>query len=156
MRVLFLLLLCAPPLTQSYSSADGHVRLFRHYQSPRDVSLASSFHGISETLPTTTSEQDSGLVVEWQQGRGQALMGGNVKYIRVWDATRETMLQVSSVSPFSSSFQADVVLSHSTGSSHSRQLVPYDPHLRSSRWQHSRRWIRRWWSASVRSSFARS
>ncbi|KAM0789021.1 hypothetical protein ACM66B_003087 [Microbotryomycetes sp. NB124-2] len=75
------------------ATADGHVRLFRHYDSPRDVRLVSSFQGISEQLPTTTAQQDAGLVLEWQQGRGQALMGGNVKYIRVWDATRETMLQ---------------------------------------------------------------
>lgn len=78
-------------------SADGHVRLFRHYESPNQVRLVSSFQGISETLPTTTGDRDAGLVVEWQQGRGQALMGGNVKYIRVWDATRETILQVSSL-----------------------------------------------------------
>lgn len=76
------------------SPGDGHVRLFRHYESPSDVKLVSSFQGISETIPTTTDQHDAGLVVEWQQGRGQALMGGNVKYIRVWDATRETILQV--------------------------------------------------------------
>lgn len=75
-------------------AADGHVRLFRHYESPTDVKLVSSFQGISETIPTTTQQQDAGLVFEWQQGRGQVLMGGNVKYIRVWDATRETILQV--------------------------------------------------------------
>ncbi|KAM0756559.1 WD-repeat protein mip1 [Meredithblackwellia eburnea MCA 4105] len=74
-------------------SADGHVRLFRKYESPSEVELASSFHGISETLPTSTKAQDAGLVLEWQQGRGHILMGGNVKYIRVWDATRELVLQ---------------------------------------------------------------
>lgn len=81
-------------LRQFLVQADGHVRLFRHYESPADVKLVSSFQGISETIPTTTQQQDAGLVVEWQQGRGQVLMGGNVKYIRVWDATRETILQV--------------------------------------------------------------
>ncbi|GAA5955837.1 hypothetical protein JCM21900_001731 [Sporobolomyces salmonicolor] len=74
-------------------SADGDIRLFRSYESPEEVKLISSFQGISETLPTTATGQDAGLVVEWQQGRGQVLMGGNVKYIRVWDATRETVLQ---------------------------------------------------------------
>lgn len=74
--------------------ADGDIRLFRSYESPEDVKLISSFQGISETIPTSSNEADAGLVVEWQQGRGQVLMGGNVKYIRVWDATRETILQV--------------------------------------------------------------
>ncbi|GAA5906455.1 hypothetical protein JCM6882_004440 [Rhodosporidiobolus microsporus] len=75
------------------ATSDGDVRLFRAYESPDDVKLVSSFQGIAESLPTTTNEQDAGLVVEWQQGRGQLLMGGNVKFIRVWDATRETVFQ---------------------------------------------------------------
>ncbi|GAA5994463.1 ubiquitin-binding TORC1 subunit KOG1 [Rhodotorula paludigena] len=75
------------------ASADGDVRLFRSYESPDDVKLVSSFQGISEELPRSSSDADAGLVVEWQQGRGQLLMGGNVKYIRVWDATRELTVQ---------------------------------------------------------------
>ncbi|GAA5953517.1 hypothetical protein JCM3765_005061 [Sporobolomyces pararoseus] len=75
------------------ASSDGDIRLFRSYESPEDVKLISSFQGISETIPTSSNEADAGLVVEWQQGRGQVLMGGNVKYIRIWDATRETVLQ---------------------------------------------------------------
>ncbi|KAK4705724.1 regulatory associated protein of mTOR, partial [Phenoliferia sp. Uapishka_3] len=74
-------------------TADGHVRLFRKYASPSDVGLVSSFQGIAESLPTSTHQQDAGLVLEWQQGRGHLLMGGNVKFIRVWDATRELMVQ---------------------------------------------------------------
>ena len=81
----------------SVETADGDIRLFRSYESPEDVKLISSFQGISETIPTSSNDADAGLVVEWQQGRGQVLMGGNVKYIRVWDATRETVLQVSSL-----------------------------------------------------------
>lgn len=73
--------------------ADGHVRIFRRYESPENVELVSAFQGITERIPTTAS-YDSGLVVDWQQGRGQLMMGGNVKYIRVWDATREIALQV--------------------------------------------------------------
>ncbi|KAK4334475.1 Target of rapamycin complex 1 subunit KOG1 [Rhodotorula toruloides] len=75
------------------ASADGDIRLFRSYESPDQVKLISAFQGIAEELPRSSSEQDAGLVVEWQQGRGQLLMGGNVKYIRVWDATRETVVQ---------------------------------------------------------------
>lgn len=86
---------CADSLTiYGDAAADGDVRLFRAYESPDDVKLVSSFQGISEELPRSSDEQDVGLVVEWQQGRGQLLMGGNVKYIRVWDATRETTVQV--------------------------------------------------------------
>ncbi|GAA5893372.1 hypothetical protein JCM8208_004422 [Rhodotorula glutinis] len=75
------------------ATADGDVRLFRSYESPDDVKLISSFQGISEELPRSSNQADAGLVVEWQQGRGQLLMGGNVKYIRVWDATRELTIQ---------------------------------------------------------------
>lgn len=75
-------------------AADGDVRLFRSYESPDDVKLISSFQGMSEELPRSSTQADAGLVVEWQQGRGQLLMGGNVKYIRVWDATRELTIQV--------------------------------------------------------------
>ncbi|GAA6035794.1 hypothetical protein JCM8097_005706 [Rhodosporidiobolus ruineniae] len=76
-------------------TADGDIRLFRAYESPDQVKLISSFQGIAESLPTTNPahEQDAGLVVEWQQGRGQLLMGGNTKFIRVWDATRETIFE---------------------------------------------------------------
>ncbi|KDE09015.1 hypothetical protein, variant [Microbotryum lychnidis-dioicae p1A1 Lamole] len=74
-------------------TADGHVRLFRNYASADNVELVSSFQGIAETIPTTTTQQDAGLVLEWQQGRGQLLMGGNVKLIRVWDATKEQAVQ---------------------------------------------------------------
>lgn len=83
----------APP------AADGDVRLFRSYESPDDVKLISSFQGISEELPRSSNQADAGLVVEWQQGRGQLLMGGNVKYIRVWDATRELTIQVRPLLP---------------------------------------------------------
>ena len=70
-------------------SADGQVRLFRHYESPDEVGLVASFKGITETLPTTSAAQDAGLVLEWQQGRGHILMGGNQKHIRIWDAMTE-------------------------------------------------------------------
>lgn len=78
------------------ATADGHVRIFRDYESPSDVQLVTAFRGISETLATRTTKettQDAGLVLEWQQGRGQLLMGGNVKFIRVWDATKEMVVQ---------------------------------------------------------------
>lgn len=74
------------------SVADGQVRLFRQYESPEDVHLVSSFRGLTDTIPS--SNRDPGLVVEWQQGRGHLLMGGSVKYIRVWDAPREIAIQV--------------------------------------------------------------
>jgi regulator-associated protein of mTOR len=91
------LTLCNQLIAWFPSTADGDIRLFRNYESPDDVKLISSFQGISETIPTSSNEADAGLVVEWQQGSGHVLMGGNVKYIRVWDATRETILQVSLV-----------------------------------------------------------
>lgn len=74
-------------------SSDGHVRLFRDYYSAETVTLLSGFQGIQERISTTAPKHDAGLVLEWVQGRGQILMGGNVRYMRVWDATQETILQ---------------------------------------------------------------
>lgn len=86
-------------LTDIRMVEDGHVRLFRQYESTNEVNLVSSFRGITDFIPSTI--QDPGLVIEWQQGRGHILMGGSVKYIRVWDAPREIAIQVSP--PFLSS-----------------------------------------------------
>lgn len=79
-------------------SADGHVRLFRHYDDPKEIKMVSSFRGLTDMVRST--RQEAGLVVEWQQRRGHLLMGGNAKYIRVWDALRELAVQVRVISFF--------------------------------------------------------
>lgn len=67
-------------------SSEGVVRLYRHYESASSVELVTSWRALSDMLP---SNRSSGLVAEWQQGRGHLLVGGDVRVIRVFDAQRE-------------------------------------------------------------------
>nr|CDI51735.1 related to KOG1-Subunit of TORC1, a rapamycin-sensitive complex involved in growth control [Melanopsichium pennsylvanicum 4] len=73
-------------------SAEGNVRIYRHYDSPahtagfRGPELASSFQALPDLV---RSKRPSGLVVDWLQGSGHLLAGGDNRVIRVWDAHRE-------------------------------------------------------------------
>ncbi|KAL7272939.1 Target of rapamycin complex 1 subunit kog1 [Rhizina undulata] len=70
-------------------SGDGVVRIYRNYESENDVELVSSWRALTDLLPSSRS---SGLIADWQQGRGTMLVGGDMKVIRVWDAPREICL----------------------------------------------------------------
>ena len=73
-------------------SAEGNVRIYRHYDSPahtagfRGPELASSFQALPDLV---RSKRPSGLIVDWLQGSGHLLAGGDSRVIRVWDAHRE-------------------------------------------------------------------
>ncbi|BFZ58664.1 Target of rapamycin complex 1 subunit kog1 [Savitreella phatthalungensis] len=66
-------------------SSEGVVRLYRNYETS-NFELVTSWRALSDMLP---SNRSSGLVCEWQQGRGHLLVGGDVRTIRVFDAQRE-------------------------------------------------------------------
>ena len=74
-------------------SADGVIRIHKNYENQKKVTLVSAWRALTDLLP---SNRSSGLIAEWQQGRGTLLVGGDMKVIRVWDAARETCLHVSS------------------------------------------------------------
>lgn len=67
-------------------SGEGVVRIYKHYESSKSMQLVSAWRALTDLLP---SNRSSGLVADWQQGRGSLLVGGDVKVIRVWDALRE-------------------------------------------------------------------
>ncbi|SPO41527.1 related to KOG1 - Subunit of TORC1, a rapamycin-sensitive complex involved in growth control [Pseudozyma flocculosa] len=73
-------------------SAEGDVRIYRHYDSPaftpgyRGPELASSFRALPDLV---RSKRPSGLIVDWLQVSGHLLAGGDSRVIRVWDAHRE-------------------------------------------------------------------
>lgn len=73
-------------------SGDGVVRIYRNYESEQNCELVSSWRALTDLLP---SQRSSGLVADWQQGRGTMLVGGDMKVIRVWDAPREMCMSVS-------------------------------------------------------------
>jgi len=67
-------------------SSDGVIKVFRGYESKREVELVTSFRALTDLEQSTKS---AGLVFEWQQSRGQVLVAGDVRSIRVWNAGTE-------------------------------------------------------------------
>ncbi|KAJ5748836.1 uncharacterized protein N7511_010532 [Penicillium nucicola] len=67
-------------------SSDGVIKLFRHYESNREIEVVTAFRALPELIP---SNRNAGLVLDWQQGQGKALVAGDVKVIRVWNAATE-------------------------------------------------------------------
>lgn len=73
-------------------SAEGDVRIYRHYDRPtwipstRGPELISTFRALPDLV---RSRYPSGLVADWQQVTGHLLAGGDSRVIRVWDAHRE-------------------------------------------------------------------
>jgi regulator-associated protein of mTOR len=73
-------------------SSDGVIKIFRGYESPRNVELVTAFRALNDLEP---SNKNAGLVFDWQQGRGQILVAGDVRSIRVWNAGTEICTVVS-------------------------------------------------------------
>lgn len=77
-----------------YRLADGCVRIFRDYDTPKPF-LVTAWRALSQLVPTTHAE--SGLVLDWQQGRGRLLAGGNARDIKIWDAPTEVCTRVCGI-----------------------------------------------------------
>ena len=73
-------------------SSDGVIKLYRDYESEKEVELVSAFRGLSDLVPST---KNAGLIFDWQQGQGKLLVAGDVKVIRVWNAATEICTNVS-------------------------------------------------------------
>ena len=79
-------------------SSDGIIKIFRNYDSEKDVELVSAFRALTNLIP---SNKNAGLVLDWQQGQGKLLVAGDVKVIRVWNAATEICTNVRPLpSPF--------------------------------------------------------
>ncbi|GAB7359588.1 hypothetical protein MBLNU230_g6773t1 [Neophaeotheca triangularis] len=68
-------------------SSDGVIKIFRNYDSPSKIELASSFRALSDLV--ASDNQSAGLVFDWQQGQGRILVAGDDRVIRVWQAGHE-------------------------------------------------------------------
>lgn len=68
------------------------LKLFRNYESSRNIEVVTAFRALPELIP---SNRNAGLVLDWQQGQGKALVAGDVKVIRVWNAATEVCTNVS-------------------------------------------------------------
>jgi regulatory associated protein of mTOR len=67
-------------------SSDGVLKVYKNYHSPAEVKVITAFRALSELIP---SNKNAGLVFDWQQGQGKALVAGDVKVIKVWNAATE-------------------------------------------------------------------
>ncbi|KAL3468556.1 raptor N-terminal caspase like domain-containing protein [Aspergillus heterothallicus] len=67
-------------------SSDGVLKVFRNYESSKELEIVTAFRALPELIP---SNRNAGLVLDWQQGQGKALVAGDVKVIRVWNAATE-------------------------------------------------------------------
>jgi regulator-associated protein of mTOR len=76
-------------------SSDGVLKLYRNYEFSGRIEVVTAFRALPELLP---SNRNAGLVLDWQQGQGKALVAGDVKVIRVWNAATEVCTNVSPVS----------------------------------------------------------
>ncbi|KAL6361565.1 hypothetical protein LRP88_05035 [Fusarium phalaenopsidis] len=70
-------------------SSDGVIRVYRNYESDREIELASSWRALTHMVP---SNVNSGMVFDWQQVTGRVLVAGDVRVIRVWYAAYETCI----------------------------------------------------------------
>lgn len=68
-------------------SSDGVIRVYRNYESDKEIELASSWRALTHMVP---SNVNSGMVFDWQQVKGRVLVAGDVRVIRVWYAASET------------------------------------------------------------------
>lgn len=67
-------------------SSDGSLKIYRNYEFNKEIQVVTAFRALTDLIP---SNMNAGLVFDWQQGQGKALVAGDVKVIRVWNAATE-------------------------------------------------------------------
>lgn len=67
-------------------ASDGVIRIYRNYDSDKEVELASAWRALTQMVP---SNVNAGMVLDWEQVNGQLLVAGDEKVIRVWNAGHE-------------------------------------------------------------------
>lgn len=70
-------------------SSDGVLKVYRNYADSKEVKIVTAWRALTELIP---SNKNAGLVFDWQQGQGKALVAGDVKVIKVWNAATETVV----------------------------------------------------------------
>ncbi|KAK5663164.1 hypothetical protein OQA88_6581 [Cercophora sp. LCS_1] len=67
-------------------SSDGVIRIYRNYDDSERIELASAWRALTHMVP---SNVNSGMVFDWQQVKGQVLVAGDERMIRIWNAGHE-------------------------------------------------------------------
>lgn len=68
------------------ASTEGSIRIWRDYDQPGETALASTFRAVSDIFPVG---HHSGVLTAWEQQKGHLLVGGDMRVVRLWDATVE-------------------------------------------------------------------
>ncbi|CAK1358784.1 WD repeat-containing protein mip1 [Cercospora beticola] len=68
-------------------SSDGVIKIYRDYDNLKKITHVSSFRALNDLVPSTGGT--SGLVFDWQQGQGKALVAGDDRVVRVWQVGQE-------------------------------------------------------------------
>ncbi|KAF2207340.1 hypothetical protein CERZMDRAFT_51226 [Cercospora zeae-maydis SCOH1-5] len=68
-------------------SSDGVIKIYRDYDDLKKITHVSSFRALNDLVPSTGGT--SGLVFDWQQGQGKALVAGDDRVVRVWQVGQE-------------------------------------------------------------------
>lgn len=68
-------------------SSDGVIKIYRDYDHLKKITQVSSFRALNDLVPSTGGT--SGLVFDWQQGQGKALVAGDDRVVRVWQVGQE-------------------------------------------------------------------
>ncbi|KAI5357619.1 putative regulatory associated protein of TOR [Septoria linicola] len=68
-------------------SSDGVIKIYRDYDDLKKITHVSSFRALYDLVPSTGGT--SGLVFDWQQGQGKALVAGDDRVVRVWQVGQE-------------------------------------------------------------------
>ncbi|KAI9205108.1 raptor N-terminal caspase like domain-containing protein [Polychytrium aggregatum] len=71
-------------------SSEGVVRIYRNYEEKRKYELATSWRALTDLFPESSGP---GLISDWQQHTGLLSISGESKFIRIWDAYRETCVR---------------------------------------------------------------
>ena len=72
-------------------SSDGVIKVYKNYEDDSRAALVTAWRALTDLI---NSNVNAGLVFEWQQGQGKALVAGDVKVIRVWNAATELCMAV--------------------------------------------------------------
>lgn len=120
-------------------SSDGVIKIFRNYESEKQIEMVSAFRALTDLVPST---KNAGLVFDWQQGQGKLLVAGDVKVIRVWNAATEICTTVRLVA----SLKKKLIYA---GYTCTFRLLYYVSHLRSGCGQCLHWWLWRWCDSCV-------
>ena len=104
-------------------SSDGTLKIYRNYESSKEIEIVTAFRALTDLIP---SNKNAGLVFDWQQGQGKALVAGDVKVIRVWNAATEICTNASL-----SGIETRIAANNSTGHTRPVGLMYHVSHVRS-------------------------